>query len=59
MSLNMGKIKGDKVKASWYNPRNGKLKTIGTFNNKGVQEFNPPGEKMDGNDWVLVLTSKK
>lgn len=59
MSLNMGKIKGDKVKASWYNPRNGKLKTIGTFNNKGVQEFNPPGEKVDGNDWVLVLTSKK
>lgn len=58
MILNMGKIKGDKVKASWYNPRNGKLKTIGNFKNNGVQEFNPPGEKVDGNDWVLVLTSK-
>ncbi|MFC5682233.1 glycoside hydrolase family 140 protein [Flavobacterium sp. MAHUQ-51] len=56
--LNMGVIQGDKVKASWFNPRNGKEKTIGLFANKGVQDFNPPGEKVDGNDWVLVLTSK-
>jgi len=56
--LNMGVIQGAKVKASWFNPRNGKEKAIGLFANKGVQDFNPPGEKVDGNDWVLVLTSK-
>lgn len=58
MSLNMGKIKGDKVKAAWFNPRNGEEKSIGEFKNEGVQEFDCPGEKVDGNDWVLVLTSK-
>jgi Protein of unknown function (DUF4038)/Putative collagen-binding domain of a collagenase len=55
MNIAMGKISGSKVKASWYDPRNGEKKLIGTFNNKGVQSFNPPGEQQDGNDWVLVL----
>ncbi|WP_114782519.1 glycoside hydrolase family 140 protein [Botryobacter ruber] len=55
MKINMGKIEGENVKASWYNPRNGTYTEIGTFPNKGVQEFNPPGEKENGNDWVLVL----
>lgn len=57
MVLEMGKIKGDNVKASWYNPRNGKEEKIGEFKNQGVLEFDPPGEIKDGNDWVLVLTS--
>ncbi len=59
MSLNMGKIKGDKVKASWFNPKNGKEKSIGEFKNEGVLDFDPPGDKIDGNDWVLVLKSKQ
>jgi hypothetical protein len=54
-SMNMGKISGAKVKASWYSPRDGKYTAIGTFANKGVQSFDPPGEQKDGNDWVLVL----
>lgn len=58
MKLNMGKIQGAKVKASWFNPRNGEEKSIGEFQNQGVLDFDPPGEKVDGNDWVLVLTSK-
>lgn len=58
MSLNMGKIKGDKVDASWFNPKNGEEKSLGEFKNEGVLEFNPPGEQADGNDWVLVLKSK-
>lgn len=58
MKLNMGKIQGAKVKASWFNPRNGEEKSIGEFKNEGVLDFDPPGEKVDGNDWVLVLTSK-
>ncbi|MCU7551900.1 glycoside hydrolase family 140 protein [Chitinophagaceae bacterium LB-8] len=55
MNIAMGKIKGSKVKASWYNPRNEEQTVIGTFANKGVQSFSPPGEQQDGNDWVLVL----
>ena len=53
----MGKIKGDNVAASWYNPKNGETTPIGTFTNEGTQEFDPPGEMADGNDWVLVLDS--
>jgi hypothetical protein len=54
-AVNMGKIGGDKVKASWYNPRDGKTTVIGEFDNKGAKTFNPPGEEKEGNDWVLIL----
>lgn len=53
--LRMGKISGARVKASWYNPRNGNKKLIGRYVNKGFRKFDPPGEQRDGNDWVLVL----
>ncbi len=51
----MGKIEGQKVKASWYDPRTGSTQVIGTFTNSGIHEFNPPGEIKNGNDWVLIL----
>lgn len=54
-AINMGKITGEKVKASWFNPRNGQTEEIGAYPNEGVVEFDPPGEVKDGNDWVLVL----
>ena len=55
--LNMGRIKGEKVRATWYNPGNGSKTTIGSFSNKGILPFNPPGKQKDGNDWVLILES--
>lgn len=55
--VNMGKIDGVKVKASWFDPRTGKTALIGEFENKGAQYFNPPGEQVEGNDWVLLLDS--
>lgn len=55
MTLNMGKIEGDQVKASWFNPRDGKTTEIGNVDNKGTHEFDPPGDVKDGNDWVLIL----
>jgi hypothetical protein len=58
ISVNMGKIKGKDVEAAWYNPRNGKTTKIGTFKNEGIQDFKPSGAQVDGNDWVLMLTSK-
>ena len=39
----------------WYNFRNGIFTEIGTYKAKGIKIFNPPGEKVDGNDWVLIL----
>ncbi|MNQ95126.1 putative collagen-binding domain of a collagenase [compost metagenome] len=53
--VQMGKIDGDDVKASWFDPRTGKITPIGEFENKGIHEFNPPGTPANGNDWVLIL----
>ncbi len=53
--VSMSKITGEKLKAWWYNPRNGEAEFIGYFENKGVRHFDPPGLKEEGNDWVLVL----
>lgn len=55
ISVKMDKLTGKSIKASWFNPRDGKYTEIGTFENKGVKEFDAPGEVKDGNDWVLVL----
>lgn len=53
----MGKVSGGKVKASWQSPVNGSKILIGLFDNKGLKNFNSPGEEKEGNDWVLVLES--
>jgi len=58
MQINMGKIEGEQVKAGWYNPRNGEFSETGVVPNKDIREFDPPGEVQNGNDWVLVLTTK-
>lgn len=58
-AVNMGRIGGKTVKASWYSPRNGSRTAIGSFTNKGVHQFDPPGETGEGNDWVLVLERQK
>ncbi len=48
------KIKGEKLKGFWYDPRNGKITNIDSFNNTGTKEFTAPS-KGYGKDWVLVL----
>jgi hypothetical protein len=57
--VEMGKIAGNEMKATWFNPRDGSQTEIGTFFNRRVNEFDPPGEPSDGNDWVLILDSVK
>ena len=52
--VRMDVIKGEKVKAWWFNPRNGEATQIGTFDNKGEHSFTPPN-KGEMIDWVLVL----
>ncbi len=53
----MGKIKGTKVKASWFNPRDGQSTSLAEYENQETQTFDPPGEKTEGNDCVLILES--
>lgn len=52
--VKISKIAGQKVRAWWFNPRNGEAKLIGEFENTGEREFTPP-EKGEVLDWVLVL----
>jgi hypothetical protein len=50
----MGIIKGDKVKASWYDPRVGLIRSAGEWENTGEISYTPPSSGR-GNDWVLLL----
>jgi hypothetical protein len=54
VSIHMNNISGAKVKARWYDPRDGTWRDIGEYANTGMREFVPPshGER---DDWVLVL----
>lgn len=53
-SIQLDKIKGARIKAWWFNPRNGEATLIGEFPAKATREFTPPnpGEYLD---WILVL----
>lgn len=53
-TVRMDKVGGPKVRAWWFDPRDGKATEIGTFPNAGRHRFTPPapGELAD---WVLVL----
>ena len=53
-SVDLGKLSGKEIRGSWYDPRNGTSRAIGTFQREGVREFRPPSQGK-GHDWVLVL----
>jgi hypothetical protein len=55
ISLDMKMLSWPEYKASWFNARNGRVTDSGTYKNRGKTTFNPPGEKVQGNDWVLIL----
>ncbi len=51
LTLDLRKIVGEKVKVTWYNPRNGTSKVAQVFTNKEEVVVFPP----DASDWVLWL----
>jgi hypothetical protein len=53
-TLVMGKITGEKVKATWFDPRTGKTTPAGEADNTGTKKYTPPKPGY-GNDWVLVI----
>ena len=71
--LRMNRLSKLRFDAFWYNPRNGKWRVGDRENREPTpfrkaipggpeapdQEFDPPGEPADGNDWVLVLRAEK
>lgn len=65
--IGLGKISGQKIKASWFDPRTGETTAIGEFINQGTRRFDVPGMSKEltwlrsgrGCDWVLVLQEIK
>ncbi|NMO16352.1 DUF4038 domain-containing protein [Pyxidicoccus fallax] len=53
-TVNMARITGGSVRATWYNPRTGATQVLGTFPNTGSRQFTPASSGT-GNDWVLIL----
>jgi len=53
-TVRMDAVKGSRINAWWFNPRDGKARSAGTFPGGGTRAFTPPdpGEALD---WVLVL----
>ena len=54
VSVDLDRLSGDQVRASWYDPRTGQLSESGILPRSGVQEFVAPSSGPD-DDWVLVL----
>jgi hypothetical protein len=55
ISLKKELLKGDNFKVSWYSPRDGSYSASTKIKRTDLKELDPPGEKKDGNDWVLIL----
>jgi hypothetical protein len=39
----------------WFKPADGQMINIAEYRSATTATFDPPGEKKDGNDWVLIL----
>lgn len=53
-TVDLEKLSGRRLRAFWFDPRDGSSNTIGTFARSGRREFRPPSQGK-GHDWVLVL----
>jgi Putative collagen-binding domain of a collagenase/Protein of unknown function (DUF4038) len=55
VTVRLGKISGEEVRAWWFNPRTGAAKIIATYTNRERRRFSPAEAPGRGHDWVLVL----
>ena len=53
-TIQMGRITGRTLGASWFDPRQGTALPAGSWPNVGTRLFTPPTSGR-GNDWILVL----
>ena len=54
VTINTGKLSGQKLVAWWFDPRTGRAKKSGSFAKTGTREFTTPSGGTN-DDWVLVL----
>ena len=55
ISVKLGRLGFKEKKCWWYNPRDGKAELIKTTASNGNETFNPPGDAVRKNDWLLVI----
>jgi len=55
IAIDLTKLNFNRIRAWWFNPRNGSCDLIGTFAREGIRQFSTPGLGGLGADWVLVL----
>lgn len=53
-TVDMSRIAAKNIRGWWFNPRDGRSISLGTFENSGKKEFTPTSVGR-GSDWVLVL----
>lgn len=53
-TVTTSKLKGQKLRGWWFNPRDGKTVSLGEFDNAGSKEFTPTSIGR-GSDWVLLI----
>ncbi|MHC5543242.1 putative collagen-binding domain-containing protein, partial [Singulisphaera rosea] len=53
-TVDLAKLSGPRLRASWYDPRTGVAKVIDTIPREGHREFRPPSQGQ-GHDWILIL----
>ena len=62
-TIDIEKLGWKSISAYWFNPKDGSETMIYKNQTEKIKTYDPPGEKMNGNDWVLVvedaLVSKK
>ncbi|WP_020528124.1 glycoside hydrolase family 140 protein [Flexithrix dorotheae] len=54
-SLDLSKLKTEKLNMTWFNPGIGESISIGEVSKNNTMNFDPPSDEKRGNDWVLVL----
>ncbi|MCC6353094.1 MAG: glycoside hydrolase family 140 protein [Verrucomicrobiae bacterium] len=53
-TVDLSKLSGARIRATWFDPRNGESSPAGEFPGAESRRFAPPSSG-DGHDWVLVL----
>lgn len=51
----MNKLNFKPTKATWFSPTDSQVIPVSGYKYETVKSFDPPGEKENGNDWVLIL----
>lgn len=54
VAIQTDRLSGGRLRAYWFNPREGTAQLIGEFSKGGARTFTPPSAGR-GHDWVLVL----